>query len=294
MLSLLHPLLNAWHRRRAHARPEALAAVAALGRATVVTGGSQGIGRAIAQRFAAEGHTVVLVARRQSLLEEAAADVRRTARGDVLACPLDVTAPAAPLELDAFLARHGLYCDTLVNNAGMGSSGRFDERPTEEAIQLVILNMEALTRLMRHVLPGMRNRAAGGVLNVASLGGYCPGPYQAAYYASKAYVISLTEAVAAEMAGQGVRLSVLAPGPVDTTFHARMGADNSLYRWLIPAMSPEGVANAAWRGFGLWQRVIVPGLIPRAFSLALRVLPHPIVVPIVGFLLAPRAVAKKD
>ncbi len=293
MLVVLRPLLNAWHRRRAAPMPEARASVAALRPATVVTGGSQGIGRALARCAAKDGHTVVLVARRPELLEEAAADIRDVTTNPVLACALDITAANAPLHLDAFLAQNGLYAAILVNNAGMGSGGRFDARPVDEANQLVDLNLAALTRLMRHVLPGMRDRAEGGVLNVASLGGFCPGPYQAAYYASKAYVISLTEAVAYEMAGEGVRLSVLAPGPVETRFHARMGADDSLYRWLIPAMSADDVANSGWRGFMSWQRVIVPGLVPRGLSLALRVLPHPIIVPIVGWLLAPRSVAKK-
>ena len=102
---------------------------------------------------------------------------------------------------------------------------------------LVDLNVRALTRLTRHFLPGMRQRGRGGILNVASLGGYAPGPNQAAYYASKAYVLSLTEAIAAETAGEGVRVCALAPGPVDTAFHARMGAENAFYRYLVPPAS---------------------------------------------------------
>ena len=92
--------------------------------------------------------------------------------------------------------------------------------------------MRALTQLTRHFLPGMRVRGRGGILNLASLGGYAPGPNQAAYYASKAYVLSLTEAIAAETAGEGVRVCALAPGPVNTRFHARMGAENAFYRYL--------------------------------------------------------------
>ena len=111
-------------------------------------------------------------------------------------------------------------------------AGRFDEQSPEALAQLVDLNVRALTALTRHFLAGMRVRGRGGILNLASLGGYAPGPNQAAYYASKAYVLSLQEAVAAETAGEGVRVCALAPGPVNTRFHARMGAEGALYRAL--------------------------------------------------------------
>jgi short-subunit dehydrogenase len=141
---------------------------------------------------------------------------------------------------------------------------------------------------MRHVLPDMRARAGGGVLNVASLGGYVPGPHQAAYYASKAYVISLTEAVASEIAGLGVRLTALAPGPVNTGFHEAMGSEFSFYRQLILPLSPEGTANAAYRGYVLGFRLVVPGLFNKFLAIALRILPHRLLLPLIGWLLRPR------
>ena len=117
-----------------------------------------------------------------------------------------------------------------------------------------------MTRLTRTALPDMIARQRGGILNVASLGAYVPGPNQAAYYASKSYVVSLTEAIASEASGQGVRVSALAPGPVDTRFHHDMGADRSLYRLVLPSMTPDRVARSAYRGFMFGQRVIVPGI----------------------------------
>jgi hypothetical protein len=134
----------------------------------------------------------------------------------------------------------------------------------------------------------MLARARGGVLNVASLGGLAPGPYQAAYYASKAYVISLSEAVGYETAGSGVRLSVLAPGPVDTGFHAAMGAEHSFYRQLIFPLSPEATARAAYHGYVLGWRLIVPGLMNKVLAVALRILPHTALLPLIGWLLRPR------
>jgi short-subunit dehydrogenase len=141
---------------------------------------------------------------------------------------------------------------------------------------------------MHHVLPGMLARGRGGVMNVASLGGLAPGPYQAAYYASKAYVVSLTEAVASEIAGLGVRLTALAPGPVNTGFHAAMGAEHSFYRQLIFPLSPEGTAKAAYRGYVLGRRLVVPGLFNKLLAIALRILPHTLLLPLIGWLLRPR------
>jgi short-subunit dehydrogenase len=186
------------------------------------------------------------------------------------------------------LAARGGYADVLVNSAGIGLAGRFGEQSADALTQLVDLNVRALTALTRHFLTGMRVRGRGGILNLASLGGYAPGPNQAAYYASKAYVLSLSEAVAAETAGEGVRVCALAPGPVDTRFHARMGAEGALYRTLLPPASAEAVARAGYLGFALGWRVTIPGLINPFLALAMRVMPHRLVIPIVGWLLQPR------
>jgi short-subunit dehydrogenase len=209
----------------------------------------------------------------------------------VTAIPIiaDVTAPDAPQVIDRALAARSHYLDCLVNNAGLGLSGSFHADTAPAIEQLLAVNVCALTRLMHHALGQMRARGRGGILNVASLGGYVPGPNQAAYYASKAYVISLTEAVAHEVRGEGVRIAVVAPGPVETGFHHAMGAESSLYRILVPSLAPERVARSAYRGFAMGRRVIVPGLLPSMASWLVRILPHPLTVPIVGALLAPGA-----
>ena len=186
------------------------------------------------------------------------------------------------------LAEQGLYVDVLVNNAGVGISGPFTGSAPEDVECLMALNIAALTRLMRRFLPAMCLRGRGGVLNVASLGGFTPGPYQAAYYASKAYVIVLTEAVAWEARGQGVRLSVLVPGPVETEFHRRMGSESALYRKLLWSPPPERVARAAYWGY-LWGRCIVaPGPVSYLAALVTRITPHTVLIPMIAFLLKPR------
>lgn len=287
-------LIDRWLARSARPDEAALAAVTGLAPATVITGASRGIGLALAERFAETGHAVVLVARSASQLDAAADRVRRRVPGaTILTLPLDVTTPDAGPAIDRFLADHGRYLDVLVNNAAIGLGGPFEQGAASAIDDLVALNVAALTRLVRHALPGMKARGRGGILNVSSLGGAVPGPYQAAYYASKAYVQSLTEAVAAESAGSGVRIAVVAPGPVETGFHASMQADNALYRRLMPAMKPRQVARAAVSGFLLGRRVIHPGIIAPFAALAVRLLPHAITVPLVARLLDNRALQKK-
>ena len=287
MPNIFRAAADAWISRNARPLPEALAAVASLGPATVVTGSSRGIGLAIARRFAEAGSGVALIARERGPLEEAAAAIARDFGVKAVPIAIDVTAADAPRTIDASLASHGLYMDCLVNNAGIGLSGPFHAHEPRDIDQLVALNVASLARLMHHALEPMCARGRGGILNVASLGGYAPGPYQAAYYASKSFVISLTQAVAHEVRGQGVRIAVVAPGPVETTFHADMRAETALYRLLVPSSTPEEVARSAYRGFMAGRRVIVPGILGTISSYVLRVVPHPIGVPLVGALLNP-------
>lgn len=255
---------------------------------TIVTGGSEGIGLAMARLLAKRGHDLLLVARRQDRLAAAANDIHAASSVTVATLALDLTAQSACTLLDAELARLGAHVDVLVNAAGTGQSGDFAEATPQDLERVIELNMSVPSRLMRHVLPGMRARRRGGIINVASLGGYVPGPYQATYYASKAYLISLSEAVAAEVRQDGVRVTVVAPGPVDTEFHARMGAESAFYRRFLPSSTPEGVAQWAIRGYELGLRVVVPGVFNVLAAVALKLVPHLLLVPIMAWLLDPR------
>jgi short-subunit dehydrogenase len=281
-------LVQAWRRRWWRPDPVALAAFDRLRPIAIVTGGSEGIGYQLARRFAAAGNDVMLVARRIQPLREAAERIALEHKVRAVTVATDLTAADAIARIEEGLAANGAYVDILVNCAGVGLAGPFHIHRPEDVQHLIDLNVRALTQLTRRFLPGMRVRGRGGILNVASLGGYVPGPNQAAYYASKAYVLSLSEAVAEENAGQGVRMCVLAPGPVDTAFHRRMGAEHALYRSFVPLASARWVAWAGYWGYRLGLRVIVPGLINPFLALAMRVLPHRIVIPIVGWLLKPR------
>jgi short-subunit dehydrogenase len=280
-------LLETWRRRWWQLDAAAVASFSGLQPMVVVTGGSEGIGYELARRFAAAGNHVMLVARRSEPLQRAAADIRAAFGVEAVAVPADVTAADAAATIDRALAEHGAYADVLVNSAGIGLAGAFHAQAPDELMRLIDLNVRALTSLTRHYLEGMRWRGRGGVVNVASIGGFTPGPYQAAYYASKAYVISLTEAIAAETAGEGVRVCALAPGPVKTAWHDRAHAGAAFYRYLLP-MSAASVARAGHLGYTLGLRVVVPGLVSPFLALVLRIMPHTITVPIVRWLLKPR------
>lgn len=280
----LRDVLHRWRRNA----PETLAARAAIGRlapAVVVTGGSAGVGLAIGKRFLAAGHQVLLVARDADILKAARETLPRDAQQRCFTLAGDVTRPDAAAQIELILRDHGLYMDVLINNAAVGLSGPFSDQTAADLDGLIALNIATLTRLTHHALAAMSARRQGAVLNVASLGGYGPGPNQAAYYASKAYVLSLSEAIASEESASGITVSCLAPGPIATAFHADMGAADARYRTLLPELSADRVAASAYRGLKLGRRVIVPGVFNRLLFLALRLMPHPLSVPITGWLL---------
>lgn len=256
-------------------------------RAVVVTGGSQGIGVELARAFAEAGDTVVIVARGATALEAAAKRLADDLGKPVLPFAADLLDAEAGAALESYLETNGLALEVLVNNAGLGHAGPALDQPADSLDDMLRLNMLVTAQLTHRFLPAMIARGRGGIVNVSSLGGYMPGPYQTHYYASKAYVTSFTEGLAAEVAGTGVRVMAVAPGPVDTGFHSKMGGENALYRILLPSKTPRAVARAAWRGYVLGQRVVVPGILNRIFAIASGLVPHVILVPAMAFLLRP-------
>lgn len=281
-------VLDTWHRRWWKPDPAALAPYAELRPVVLITGASEGIGYALARQFARAHNDLLLVARTASNLAAAAERLRAEFGVEVSTLALDITDEDAVARLDDALARMRSYADVVVNCAGIGLSGPFVGHDEKKIMHLVDLNVSALTRLTRHFLPPMCVRGRGGVLNLASIGSYAPGPHQAVYYASKAYVLSLTEAIAAETAGLGVRVCALAPGPVRTGFHARMGAENALYRMIVPPALAGVVAGLGYLGFRLGVRVVLPGVLTMMAVVAMRILPHRILLPIIALLLKPR------
>jgi short-subunit dehydrogenase len=248
------------------------------------------LGFALAHLIAREGRTIILLARSVDMLTEAA-DALRTKypASTVIAESLDVGERDAPAKLDALLAANGLYLDVLVNNAGIGIGGNFTDLDQEKLDELVETNVAAVTRLTRHYLPGMRARARGGVMNLASLAAFIPGPWQAPYFASKAYVLSLTAAIGGECAGEGVRVCAIASGPVETRIHRKMNAVHTYYRTLMPSSSADRMARLAWRSYRMGRRVVVPGVVNSFLAWSARAMPYEFLLPLVSWLMKPRA-----
>ena len=289
-MDILHSIGDFWVRRRARPQAAALELVKDLTPATVVTGASEGLGFALARRIAREGRTIVLLARSLDVLEAAAGELANEfPKSRVIAEVLDISDADAPVELDALLARHGVYLDVLVNNAAIGLGGEFSEVDQARLDELVATNVAALTRLTRHYLPPMLLRARGGIMNLASLASFVPGPWQAPYFASKAYVLSLTAAIGRECSGRGVRVCAIAPGPFETRMHRKMRTSNTYYRLLLPSTSADRMARLAWRSYRLGRRVVVPGIINGAFAWSARAMPYEILLPLVSWLMRPRA-----
>lgn len=234
----------------------------------LITGASAGLGKALAAEFQSRGYQVLAAGRSREALERLSA---------VSCYALDLSAPGAGTELARQVQADGHTVDILVCNAGLGLSGAFGEQSPAALDALIQVNVAALTALNRAFLPEMRSRGAGRVLNVASTGAWQPGPYIAAYYASKAYVLSLTRALREEYKGTGVTVSALCPGSIATEFSRRSGrADPGR------AMTPKQVAKTAADGLLKGKGVITPGLENKALHAASKVLPAPLMAKFVA------------
>jgi short-subunit dehydrogenase len=252
--------------------------------AAVITGATQGIGRALAEEFAREGHTLLLVARDEAKLAEAARELISTYPVEVKVFACDLSTAEGCAGVEEALKRFGLYADILVNNAAIMAAGFFQDEDPATLRRLVDLDARAVVDLTRRFLPGMIARRGGGVLNVASMEGFMPVPYQATYAAAKAFVLSFSRALAYETMYTGVRISALAPGTTATGLHAKAGAENSRYVMLLPVMSAEELARIAYQKFKRGKKVIVAGWFNRFGLVARRFVPDLLLVPFMGLL----------
>jgi short-subunit dehydrogenase len=224
---------------------------------TVITGASAGIGAELARIFAREGHELLLVARREGVLAALADEIAQSGklRPNVLA--LDLGQSGSAEKISFTLQTHDLEVQYLVNNAGFGLLGPAANLPHAEQLAMIDLNVRALTELSVAFTDSLA-RHRGGVLNVASVAGFLPGPGMAVYYASKAYVISFSEALGRELRHKGVRVTVLCPGPVPTEFQSRAGVPDHVGPSLLER-DAHFVAEAGYRGLMAGRRMVVPG-----------------------------------
>lgn len=225
----------------------------------LITGASGGIGYELAKLFARDGFSLILVARRGEKLNQVAGELHQKFGVPAKVIALDLGAAPAIQFLFDQLGREGTAIDVLVNNAGFGAFGDFAEMPETEILGQIQLNITALTHLTRLFLPPMLERRSGKVLNVASTAAFQPGPLMAVYYATKAYVLSLSEALANEVAGSGVSVTCLCPGPTDTGFAKRADTENSRVFRKFSAMSAEAVARDGYRGVMEGRTLVISG-----------------------------------
>ena len=239
----------------------------------LVTGASGGIGEELARLFAADGHDLVLVARSEDKLNSIANELTASHGVAARVIASDLSRPEAPPEIFERLNADGVVVGALVNNAGFGTYGLFAETDLRKELDLLQVNVVALTHLTKLFLPGMIARRRGYVMQVASTAAFQPGPLMAVYYASKAYVLSLSEALANECEGTGVRISALCPGPTETGFVAAAGlGDSKLFERAV--MDARTVAEEGYRGLLDGKAIVIPGfrnnLMARIVGLAPR------------------------
>jgi short-subunit dehydrogenase len=243
----------------------------------LITGASSGIGLELARLFAADGYDLVLVARRNDALLALAADLDTRHGIGVRVLARDLNRSSAPHDIVEMMLADGIHVDVLVNNAGFGACGAFAELDLHRQMDMIQVNVTALTLLTRLFLPGMLARNRGGILNVASTAAFQPGPFMAVYYATKAYVQSFTEAVAEEVAGSGLRVTCLSPGPTVTEFAAHAGIEGSKLMRRKSLMSAPDVARAGYIGWGKGRVLVIPGMTNTVGTWAVRFLPRRVV-----------------
>ncbi|MDQ2818270.1 MAG: SDR family oxidoreductase [Candidatus Eremiobacteraeota bacterium] len=243
-----------------------------IAKTALITGGSSGIGKELASLFAADGYGLVLTARGGDALEAAADRIRRRFGVAVLTIAADLANQATPQAIYERICVERIEVGALVNDAGFATYGAFSQTDLKTELEMIEVNVSAVVHLTKLFLPGMRRRAAGKILNVASTAAFFPGPLMAVYYASKAFVLSFSRALAEELRGSGITVTALCPGPTTSGFQRRAGMEDSkLLRGRV--MDAPTVAQAGYRGLMRGKGLVVPGARYRLLALAARLAP---------------------
>jgi short-subunit dehydrogenase len=247
----------------------------------LITGASSGIGLELAKCFAAEKSNLILTARNRDALEKLADELRREHSIKVEVIVADLSLPESPQKLHSETKGRGLNVDVLVNNAGFGLHGAFAELPLKRQMEIVQVNISALVEMTGLFLPEMLQRNRGGILNVGSVAGFVPGPQMAVYYASKAFVLSFSEALHEELRGTKIRVTNLCPGPTETNFSS-VARSHRVRQAQAKKMSAAEVARIGHRDFRAGVHISLPGAINKISAFAPRVFPRAAVRNLVG------------
>ena len=254
----------------------------------LVTGASGGIGEAFARVLAAEGYALVLVARSDGELNRVAGWATAEYDLPVATVPVDLTKPGAVDEVQKAFDARNITPEIIVNNAGFGLNGPAGDLDRDRQKEMIDLNIRTLTDLSLRFLPAMRERGRGGIINIASTAAFLPGPFMAVYYATKAYVLSFSEALSNELKGTGITVTAVCPGPVATGFQEEAGMQKAMLVKMFPMMTADEVAETGFKGFEKGKRVVIPGLMNKIIALTSPITPNWLVLPMVRFLQGPR------
>jgi hypothetical protein len=248
----------------------------------LVTGASSGIGKELAECFAADGCRLILVARSRETLAALADGLKARHGVDSLVVCQDLSCPAAAEEVLREISNQGWPVHVLVNNAGFGEHGRFQDTSIERQLAMVQLNVGALLHLTHLVLPQMTERRRGAILNVGSTAAFQPGPYAAVYFASKAFVLSFSDALREELRHFNIGVTCLCPGPTQTNFGNSSGMNRTrVFRWT--SMTAQDVARAGHRALRRGRSMVIPGLLNKLLAWATRFAPRGMLLRIAGY-----------
>jgi uncharacterized protein len=244
---------------------------------TLITGASGGIGYDLAKLSAADGRNLILVARSADKLNQLAESLRKSNRSEVITISVDLSDEAEVKKLISEITVKNLEVDTLINNAGFGDFGDFAKADLGKNLEMIRLNISSLTQLSHFALQGMLKSGNGRIMNVASTAAFMPGPGMAVYYASKAYVLSFSEALTRELKGTGVSVTTLCPGPTDTSFASAAGLGKSLMHRMLPPATSADVAKAGYKAMMKGKAILIPGIMNKLSAMTPRFSPRSMV-----------------
>jgi short-subunit dehydrogenase len=249
----------------------------------LVTGASKGIGMELARQFARHGYSIIITATSEEQLGETASNMQAEFSVPVRFIAADLLDPETPRKLHDALKADGTGIDILVNNAGLGHHGWFVDQPADDDVEMIRVNIEALVRMTKIFLPGMVARRSGRILNTASIAGFMPAPQMAVYHATKAFVLSFTEALAEELKDSGVTVTALCPGATDTDFFKTAGAVDTMAFQNMQVMSPQEVAKGGYEALMNGDRVYVAGGMNKAMVFMRRMMPDSVMAKMTKF-----------
>jgi short-subunit dehydrogenase len=246
----------------------------------LITGASSGIGRELARLFARDGFALVLVSRSAQRLAPVVSQLRDAHGASVTTIPADLGKPQDIERLLSTLSASDLRVDVLVNNAGFGGVGKFSETSLDQELGMIALNVDAVVTLTKRLLPAMLQNRRGRILNVSSTAAFQPGPFQAVYFATKAFALSFSEALAEELRDTGVTVTTLCPGPTETGFAARAGFRST--PMMGARMDARSVAEVAYTATLRGERIVVPGVVNKMHAQAVRLTPRRLLARLAG------------